>query len=112
MKRNKLNIIGSWILLVCFMAGQYMAMVHQHKLLKQTSITYSINKHQHIPVTTVQEKCYLCDTIHHTAAILNNTIYCSAITAIPYIYKVGDHAFISISLILASGRGPPISIVC
>ena len=111
MQKKGVHIIYSWLLLVCFITGQYMVAVHQHKLLKQTNSIYSINKHHQKNASAVQEKCYLCDAMHHFSAVLNNTIYYSAITALPHIYKVGDHAFISMSLLLASGRAPPVSSV-
>lgn len=66
--------------------------------------------HKQGPVTTtLQEKCHLCDAMHHTAMILNHPLNYSPIVVTDHIFKVGDYNFKSISLILAAGRGPPVS---
>ena len=109
MKQNKLNIISSWLFLICFIAGQYAVNIHQHNILKETKSTPGIDKQNPEPTTTLQEKCYLCDAMHHTAMVLNHPSYYHPIVVTDHIFKVGDYNFKSIALILAAGRGPPVS---
>ncbi len=109
LKQNKLNIICSWLFLICFIVGQYIVAVHQHNILKQNQPSASITKHQPGTTTTLQEKCYLCDAMHHTAMVFDQTSYYHPIVVTNHIFKVGDYNFKSISLILAAGRGPPVS---
>ncbi len=86
-------------------------MSHQHNILKKSSSLYSVAKHQPKPVHVVTDKCYVCDAMHQTAAILNQTTYYNPVVVANHIYQVGDYNFVSISLILAAGRGPPVSSV-
>ncbi|WP_460695100.1 hypothetical protein [Mucilaginibacter puniceus] len=108
MKQNKLNIICSWLFLLCFIAGQYTVTIHQHNILKQNQRTAGIAKHNQDPTTTLQEKCYLCDAMHHTNMVLNNPSYYHPIVITNHVFRVGDYNFKSIALILAAGRGPPV----
>jgi hypothetical protein len=105
-KKNKLHIIYSWLLLVCFIAGQYVVYTHQHLFIKGiTKASYSVNdSHQQ----TVKEKCYLCDAMHHQAAIIDNYFHFDAQIAVPHFFKACNYSFISIGLILAAGRAPPV----
>ena len=109
LKQNTLNIICSWLFLICFIAGQYIVTAHQHNVLKQNHSTYSVAKHHTPAATTLQEKCYLCDAMHHTAMVLNHPSYYHPIIISDHIFKVGDYNFKSIALILAAGRAPPVS---
>ena len=93
------------------MAGQLMVVVHQHNILKKSSSLYSVAKYQPKPAQVLTEKCYACDAMHQTAAILNPTTYYNPVVAANAVYQVGDYNFVSISLILASGRAPPVSSV-
>jgi hypothetical protein len=108
LKQKKLNIICSWLFLICFIAGQYAVAIHQHDILKPSQSILSVAKHKQAPATTLQEKCYLCDAMHHTAMVLNHPSYYHPIVVTDHIFKVGDYNFKSISLILAAGRGPPV----
>jgi len=106
-KNNKRHIIPSWILLLCFIAGQYMVYAHQHKLNHSIKQTYAVSKHH--AQQTVTEKCKLCDTMHHYNAVGNNQ---TALTLLPVesiIYVSPVYNFTSLSLILASGRAPPLA---
>jgi hypothetical protein len=89
--------------------GQYTVTIHQHIILKQSQSTSGITKHKPSHTTTIQEKCYLCDAMHHTAMVLNHPSYYHPIIATNHLFKVGDYNFKSISLILAAGRGPPVA---
>lgn len=86
-----------------------MVLVHQHNILAKSSTLYSVAKHQPKPAQVVSEKCYVCDAMHQTAAILNPATYFNPIIAANQVYQAGDYNFISIALILAAGRAPPVS---
>jgi hypothetical protein len=105
-KKNKLNIIYSWLLLICFIAGQYMVYTHQHQVNKGISKTIALtNTH---PEQTVKEKCDMCDAMHHNFAVLDNPLFAIHQTAVPHVYKTCEYSFISFSLVLAAGRAPPV----
>lgn len=93
------------------MAGQLMVIVHQHNILKKSSSLYSVAKHQPKPDHVLTEKCYVCDVMHKTLAILNPATYYNPVIVAQPIYQFGDYNFVSISLILAAGRAPPVSSV-
>ncbi|TSJ42981.1 hypothetical protein FO440_01960 [Mucilaginibacter corticis] len=111
MKRNKANIFFSWLLLICFIAGQGMIYAHQHKILAGDNYkTQSTAKNQ--ARTIVQEKCSMCDAMHHTNAVINHYTYFSPNIVTKHFYRVYNYAFISIALILSAGRAPPVSASC
>jgi hypothetical protein len=107
LKTSKYHIIHSWILLICFVAGQYMVYAHQHNYAIGTSKTYGISKN--ISQQTVTEKCYLCDAMHHNFMVTANHIYFNQVTVAGHVFKSIEYSFTSIQLILSSGRAPPVS---
>jgi hypothetical protein len=107
LKNNKNTALYAWLLLICFIGGQYMVYVHQHNIVKNTGNASSVSKNQPRPPVAVQEKCYMCDAMHHTAMTLSQHSYFNPIVATEHVYTVGDYDFISIALILSSGRAPP-----
>jgi hypothetical protein len=107
LKTNKYHIIYSKILLICFMAGQYMIFAHQHNIVNATPKTYSHVKG--IPPTTVTDKCYLCDVMHHNAMVINSHVYFSPVVINFHVFKNVEYSFKSIQLILSGGRAPPSS---
>jgi uncharacterized membrane protein len=105
-KKNRLHIVFAWLLLVCFVAGQYMVYSHQHTLIK------GITKHSHVAQgqQTVKEKCLLCDAMHHTdALVVSNTLFLIPLVTSAHVFKPGDYDFVSIALILSAGRAPPVA---
>jgi hypothetical protein len=102
--RKHHNIIRSWILLICFIAGQYMVYVHQH-FINKTANSCRIVKT--IPKATVKEKCSFCDSMHHNAMVKAEGACLNAVLAFGHIYKCFEYSFNSISLILSCGRAPP-----
>lgn len=106
MKKNKLNIIYSWLLLICFIAGQYMVYTHQHQLIKGISKTASVTNNH--PQQTMKEKCDMCDAMHHNFAVIDNPLYAIPQQAVMRVFKPCDYNFVSISLVLAAGRAPPV----
>ena len=88
-----------------------MVYVHQHNIVqKSTGIYHAVVKNQPKPAVTVQEKCDICDVMHHTAAItVDQLTYFNPLAATNRIYKAGDYNFVSIALVLAAGRAPPVS---
>lgn len=106
-KKNRLHIVFAWLLLVCFVAGQYMVYSHQHTLIK------GITKHSHLAQgeQTVKEKCLLCDAMHHTdALVVSNNTFLIPLATSDHVFKAGDYDFVSIALILSAGRAPPVAV--
>jgi len=109
LKKNKYTIFRAWILLICFVAGQYMVYMHQHNILRKSAGSISISKNQPKPTTTVQEKCYLCDAMHNTTMVIAHHAYYFPVIVQSRVYKTGDYNFISIALIHSAGRAPPVA---
>jgi hypothetical protein len=104
-KNSKSHIIHSWILLICFVAGQYMVYVHQHKLIKASG-TYVVSHNE--SKQTVSEKCQLCDAMHHTSMVVGSIVFFSYPVVADYVYKSPVYNFTSLALILSGGRAPPL----
>lgn len=107
LKKGKYHIICSWILLVCFIAGQYMVYTHQHKVAKNTCKPAFVAKN--IPQQTVAEKCYLCDVMHHNVMVNTQKVYFNPAIGAIHVFKSVAYNFTSIQLILSGGRAPPTS---
>lgn len=105
LKQAKRHIIYTWIILICFMAGQGMIYAHQHIIKYAVLHTQKSDQNR----TTVTEKCQLCDAMHHTSMVINTNQYITPVVSANHFYKQGTYDFISISLVLASGRAPPVS---
>jgi hypothetical protein len=105
LKRRKYHIIFSRILLICFVAGQYMVYAHQHNVVKSAAKSSGILKN--IPHQTVSEKCYLCDVMHHNAMVTNTQVYLNPVAVAGHVFKNVAYSFTSIQLILSGGRAPP-----
>jgi len=106
LKTRKYHIICSWILLICFVAGQCMVYSHQHNIIKPGK-TYHISKN--LSKETVKEKCALCDIMHHNTMVTANDVFFSQILVVDHVFKSFEYNFKSISLILSIGRAPPVS---
>jgi len=106
LKRKKSNILFAWLLLVCFIAGQYIVYSHQHKIIAGSSVKNQASAKDHNR-TIVQEKCSICDAMHHTNAVINDAAYVSPNIVTKHFYKVYNYDFVSIALILSAGRAPP-----
>lgn len=106
MKNYKRHIIHAWMLLFCFIAGQYMVYAHQHKLNQGLKQSYAVSKHQ--PGQTLTEKCKLCDAMHHYNAVSDNHTALTLLPAEDIAYVSPVYNFTSLSLILAAGRAPPV----
>jgi hypothetical protein len=107
LKNNKYHIIRSWILLLCFVAGQYMVYAHQH------TVNTAVNKSSYRtrgpqPRETIVENCQLCDAMHHNALAINHLVYFTPVAIADYTYKTFDYVFISIVIIHSGGRSPPL----
>jgi hypothetical protein len=102
LSKGKLRIIYTWIVLICFAAGQVMVFAHQH-LIKYHTHQTSCNQQ------TVTEKCQLCDAMHHNSMTVVDHQYFNPVVSTDYFYTQGKYNFISIALILSSGRAPPLS---
>jgi len=105
--KNRAKLFGTWLLLVFFAGGQVVLFAHQHKLNQSVGI---VSHHGHFPQQTVSEKCSLCDAMHFNAMLVNEpAVVVHLLPATHYDYKAVTRTFISISLILSTGRAPPVS---
>jgi hypothetical protein len=108
LKKNKYHILHTWMLIVCFIAGQYMVYAHQHVAVSGINkVSYHNPNNQ--PKETLTENCRLCDAMHHSTMALANTTHFTPVIVSNYTYKTNTYTFISISLILSAGRSPPIA---
>jgi hypothetical protein len=102
LEKGRRHIIYTWIVLICFVAGQAMVSAHQHLVKSNTHETAQNQQ-------TVSEKCQLCDVMHHNSMTIADNHYSGALVASDYFYTPGIYAFVSVALILSSGRAPPLS---
>jgi hypothetical protein len=107
LKKNRSYILGAWLLLVFFVGGQVILYAHQHRVNQFSG---------HIPVKhassqqTVTEKCALCDALHlNTMVAGEHAVVVHLLVASHYDYQVVTYSFTSLSLILSTGRAPPVS---
>ncbi|MFD2863284.1 hypothetical protein [Mucilaginibacter antarcticus] len=111
MKENKANIFYAWLVMFCFIAGQYTVYSHQHKIISScASKTHRHANHQTGPI--VQEKCSACDAMHHLNAVISPDTYISLNIVTKHFQPVYNYTFVSIALILSAGRGPPALVYC
>jgi len=88
-----------------------MVYAHQHKIIAGNSYKSQRNvKNQ--ARTIVQEKCSMCDAMHHTNAVISHHTYFSPNIVTKHFYQVYNYDFISIALVLSAGRAPPVSASC
>ncbi|HEY4325684.1 MAG TPA: hypothetical protein VGN20_16935 [Mucilaginibacter sp.] len=107
MKNHKNHIIRSWMLLACFIAGQFMIYTHQHYTVQTNNKIYNVTKN--ISKQTVKEKCYLCDVMHHNSMVITSQAFSNTIVETGHAFKKFEYDFKSIQLILSCGRAPPSS---
>ena len=108
MKKNKYHIIYTWMLLLCFIAGQYMVYAHTHIVSTGTEkVVHQNPKTQ--PKQIITENCQLCDAMHHNPVVINSAVYFAPVIVNSYTYKAVEYNFVSISLILSAGRSPPMA---
>jgi hypothetical protein len=105
LKTRKYHIFYSWILLLCFAAGQYMVYAHQHPFSGTSGHANRIS--QAIPHQTVKEKCDICDVLLHNAMMASYQVYLPTVNTAGHLFKNVRYSFTSIQLILAGGRAPP-----
>jgi len=96
------------MLMLCFVAGQYMVYAHNHAQ-KITNNKAAYHSPETQPKQTITENCQLCDAMHHNSMEVFSSVYFAPFTVSAYYYKVVQHNFISIALILSAGRSPPIA---
>ena len=99
-------MLRTWILLVCFIAGQLMVFAHQHPDSVASPKIYSFSKtasHQ-----IVKEKCYMCDVMHHNAMMASYQVYLNPVPFIAHFFTVYEYKFSAVKLISAGGRAPPV----
>jgi hypothetical protein len=104
LKKSAYHIFCSRLLLVLFVAGQLLLYSHQHKVNDIVSHLKHRSAQQ-----TVTEKCQLCDAMHHNTMVVDAHYYVAPIVVSYRSYKAVTYTFVSLSLILSTGRAPPIS---
>lgn len=98
-------MLRTWILLVCFIAGQLMVFAHQHPDPAGSAKFYNLSKtagHQ-----IVKEKCYMCDVMHHNAMMASYQVHLNPVPFIAHSFTVYEYKFSAVKLISAGGRAPP-----
>jgi hypothetical protein len=105
LKRRKYHILFSWILLVCFSAGQYMVYAHQHKSPGAAKKVHGVAKNT--SRQTVKERCDLCDVMHHNAMLASYQVHFDPVAISRHVFQSIGYHFTSMQLILAAGRAPP-----
>jgi hypothetical protein len=108
LKKSKYHIICSWILLTCFVAGQYMVYAHQHSIINDIGGLCTISKN--ITQQTVKEKCALCDVMHHNSMVITAEVYFNPTIVAGHVFKSETYSFVSLRLIFSGGRAPPSTI--
>jgi len=104
-KKSKRHIIYTWIVMICFVAGQWAVYAHSHRGSKNLT-NWSKSLHNQVSVT---EKCQLCDAMHHNSMLQVTHTYFAPFTTTEQFYQQGQYDFVSIALILSAGRAPPVS---
>ena len=103
--KKRARLFGAWLLLTFFVGGQGIMFAHQHRLNK-----FEIGKKSRSYQQTVSEKCSLCDAMHFNTMVANeHPPVVHLLVASHYDYIAVTRNFVSFSLILSSGRGPPVS---
>jgi hypothetical protein len=96
------------MLLLCFVAGQYVVYTHTHSAgTGSNKSTYHSPQTQ--PKQTVTENCQLCDAMHHNSMAISTPAVFAPVVVSSYFYKAITHHFISVALILSAGRSPPVA---
>jgi hypothetical protein len=104
LRKSKYHLVCSWLLLILFIGGQVSVYSHRHNLKAP------VNKAQHSSARqTLTDKCRLCDAMHHTNMVLNQPVYGQQPSVSNFILIARTYNFVSLSLILAPGRAPPVS---
>jgi hypothetical protein len=85
-----------------------MVYTHQHLYSKPLTKTAYTTGNHHLPLQTVKETCNMCDVMHHQAAIINDSFHFSPQVAVLHFFKACHYNFVSIALVLAAGRAPPV----
>jgi hypothetical protein len=104
LKQNRYHIQLARLLLVIFVAGQIVLYGHQHQVNTVLNKVHSQSSQQ-----TITEKCQLCDAMHFNSMVINMHYYVVPVVVSHYHYKAVTYSFVSLSLILSTGRAPPIS---
>jgi len=104
LKQRLPHLFLAWLLLVFFVAGQVVIYTHSHQSNRTPGTVQHSTSHQ-----TLSEKCQLCDAMHHNAMVVNVSCNMPPAAVSRYHYKTVTYRFIRLSLILSTGRAPPVS---
>jgi hypothetical protein len=104
LKKSAYHIFCSWLLLILFVAGQVVLYSHQHKLNNLVGHLKHSSSQQ-----IVTEKCQICDAMHQNTMVISAHYGVVPVVVSHYDYKAVTYTFVSLSLILSTGRAPPVS---
>jgi len=98
MTNNQNRIFLSWVFLLLFILGQTVLYAHQHKAM-------GLQKRPYRPA--IASKCQLCDAMHNSHIVLTDEVFFEPISRSYVFFTDQTYKFLSLSLILSSGRAPP-----
>jgi len=98
MTNNQYRIFLSWVFLLLFVLGQTVLYAHQHK-------SKDFQKRPYRPDITA--KCQLCDAMHNSHIVLTDEVFFEPASRSYVFFTDQTYKFLSLSLILSSGRAPP-----
>ncbi len=104
LKKDKSLVFCVWLMLLSFTGGQIILFAHQHKVSR-----FEFYKNHRSSQQTFTEKCQLYEAMHHNVMVVDMQIHSLPTVSDKYNYRVVAYSLISISLILSSGRAPPVS---
>lgn len=105
MNKHKAHILSSWLLLFLFTVGQIVVYAHQHH---STYKTITVSSHHSDTDQSVQEKCSLCDQMHHAPIYhVQTPDYAILLTSVIRIYIPVQHHHKANALVHADGLSPP-----
>jgi hypothetical protein len=83
-----------------------MIYAHSHNVFSTTGRVYAFSKS--LPHQTVQEKCYLCDVMHHNNMVISGHVFFNDMAASAYLYRIFHYNFNGARTAHSSSRAPPV----
>jgi len=98
MANNQYRIFLSWMFLLLFVLGQTVLNTHQHKSM-------GLQKRPYRPA--IAARCPLCDAMHNSHIVLTDKVFFEPVSRGCVFFTDQTYKFLSLSLVLSSGRAPP-----
>jgi hypothetical protein len=103
LKKNRIHIIYSRLLLIIFIAGQVILYGHQHNTNGSRVKPHSSSRQ------TVSEICQLCDAMHFNHSVIQQQVAVVPVPKSSPVHLELAYHFISLVLVRSAGRSPPVS---